>query len=353
MAPATDLGVADPPPLPPVKQQQQLSPASTQQATGDPPSYYHRSMKGVSFDRSKRNWEASWLDARTGRRVKKCFSEGRWGSSARDMAIMARKEAEDSGVISMRQTTQQHPMSPLQHSTPLEQQFRALSPPEKTTVRAVPPLGCTMECPTSSSPSGESGESAPHATVKRQRLDHHAGVSRVIATDPSPIPEGHRPHIKGASYRLLELLEPYALSSASGENGEQHHYPRRHYLSQQKQALLRENLSPTDALQFVQEFLKRQTPPMSQGATSEGHPRRGPCMTGGVSQSSPVLKTEDYGSQHGVILTGGGGGSSVVPSCDAGQARQTSTTSCVSLPDTATTAGSSTPGLLSPRTAES
>lgn len=38
-----------------------------------------RSMKGVSFDRSKRNWEASWLDSRTGRRVKKCFSEGRWG----------------------------------------------------------------------------------------------------------------------------------------------------------------------------------------------------------------------------------------------------------------------------------
>lgn len=62
-----------------------------------------RSMKGVSFDRSKRNWEASWLDARTGRRIKKCFSEGRWGSSARDMAILARREAEDSGVISTRQ----------------------------------------------------------------------------------------------------------------------------------------------------------------------------------------------------------------------------------------------------------
>lgn len=64
---------------------------------------HQRSMKGVSFDRSKRNWEASWLDARTGKRVKKCFSEGRWGSSARDMAILARKEAEDSGVISTRQ----------------------------------------------------------------------------------------------------------------------------------------------------------------------------------------------------------------------------------------------------------
>lgn len=65
--------------------------------------YQQRSMKGVSFDRSKRNWEASWLDARTGRRIKKCFSEGRWGASARDMAIMARKEAEHSGAISTRQ----------------------------------------------------------------------------------------------------------------------------------------------------------------------------------------------------------------------------------------------------------
>lgn len=76
-----------------------------------------RSMKGVSFDRSKRNWEASWLDARTGKRVKKCFSEGRWGSSARDMAILARKEAEDSGVISIRQQQQQ--FSPSTFSSPL------------------------------------------------------------------------------------------------------------------------------------------------------------------------------------------------------------------------------------------
>jgi hypothetical protein len=65
-----------------------------------------RSMKGVSFDRSKRNWEASWLDAQTGKRVKKCFSEGRWGSSARDMAILARRKAEQSGIISTRQQFQ-------------------------------------------------------------------------------------------------------------------------------------------------------------------------------------------------------------------------------------------------------
>eukprot|EP00917_Polyrhabdina_sp_WS-2016_P006317 GHVP01014019.1.p1 GENE.GHVP01014019.1~~GHVP01014019.1.p1 ORF type:complete len:445 (-),score=61.12 GHVP01014019.1:82-1416(-) len=55
---------------------------------------------GVSFDRSKRNWEASWADTRTGKRVKKCFSEGRWGLQAREKAVAARREAEQLGYVS-------------------------------------------------------------------------------------------------------------------------------------------------------------------------------------------------------------------------------------------------------------
>lgn len=115
-----------------------------------PPSSIHtqsaRSMKGVSFDRSKRNWEASWLDARTGRRVKKCFSEGRWGSSARDMAILARKEAEDSGVISTRQqphTHSNHRIAPgLQHIPP-KHPFEPLVSPTTSPSNPPSPLRAT------------------------------------------------------------------------------------------------------------------------------------------------------------------------------------------------------------------